>query len=834
MGLWGEFKGRGGEMIGGMAKFFWGVAVTVLAAGRVQADQLLHVDASAAPDPITRGYLHMGTARASDGHTLEVNNRYLELDGKPWLPVMGEFHYTRVPEQEWNEQLLKMKASGVDVVSTYVFWNYHEPRSGEFNWSGDRDLRHFVQLCAQDGLKVMVRIGPWSHGEVRFGGIPDWVVRSMPTRRNDPVYLHYVDRFYQQIADQLRGLWWKNDGPIIGVQIENEYNLDGPAEGAQHIATLKQMARTAGMDVPLYTVTGWDGTVFPLQEVIPVFGGYPDEPWSTSTKALPPDETYAFRFDTRVSGADLGAQTHTVSKGDADESMPHTPFLGAEFGGGVPAMYRRRSIIAPDDIAAMLPVELGSGVNLYGYYMYQGGRNLVEGTSLEESTLTGGYNDTPLVSYDFQAPLGQYGQERPVLGAIRPFHYFLQAFGDRLAPMSVHAPKIAPRSSADLQTARFSVRSQGESGFVFFNNHVRQYPMAAQKQVRFAIQLPHAELSFPHQPIDIPSDAFFIWPFHFNLDGIDLRYATAQPVTRLQHGSEVTYVFMASDGVMPEFAFDATARVIQNEGSLQRADGMAIVSGLHASLAPAITLQAANGVTVHVLIVSRGQAAQLWLGDVGGVRSLVMSPDALYIEGDAVHLSSIDNPGFRVAFYPALSADLKTSLPLQRMADDGAFAVYQAKAAPQELTVETAALRDARAVPPVRMGGAAHAAMQPMPETFSDAAAWTLTLPKDLFHGLRDVYLDIDYLGDIGRLFADTHLLDDNYGDGRVWSVGLRRFTASLDKPLTLSVLPLRADAPIYRQNPIAKTPAQSAQLLSARLRAVYGLDIEPAPSATP
>lgn len=826
--------GQGNSMLGKSAKWVGGAVLLALWLGGAHADEVLRVDATAAAAPVSRDYLHMGTSLARDGSTLEVNSRYLERDGKPWLPVMGEFHYVRVPEREWNTELLKMKASGVDIVSTYVFWNYHEPQPGQFDWSGDRDLRHFVQLCAQDGLDVMVRIGPWSHGEVRFGGMPDWVVHAMPTRRDDPVYLHYVNRFYTQIAVQLKGLWWKDNGPVIGVQIENEYNLDGPGQGAAHIATLKKMARAAGMDVPLYTVTGWDGALFPLHEVVPVFGGYPDEPWSTSTQALPPNETYAFRFDSRVSGADLGAQTHGQSKGDADASTPHTPFLGAEFGGGVPAMYRRRSIIAPDDIASMLPVELGSGVNLYGYYMYQGGRNLIGATTLEENTLIGGYNDTPLVSYDFQAPLGQYGQERPVLGAIRPFHYFLQAFGSRLAPMAVHAPMKLPHSPADLQTARFSVRSQGDSGFVFVNNHVRQYHMAAQKQVRFAIRLPAGELTFPRQPIDIPSNAYFIWPFHFNLDGIDLRYATAQPVTRLQHGRDVTYVFMASDGIAPEFAFEADTRLTAERGRVERAGGFVSVSGMQPSLSSAIDLQTDKGICVHVLVVSRAQAAQLWLQDVDGGRRLVLSPDALYFDHGVIHLSSVDQPNFQIAFYPVPARTPHASLPLQRQPDDGMFAVYRARATPRKLTATVSVLRTARAVPPVRIGGAAHAAMQPTPETFADAASWTINLPSNALDGLRDAYLDIDYQGDIGRLFAGTTLLDDNYGDGRVWPLGLRRFSAELGQPWTLSVLPLRADAPIYRQNPIPAAAPQVARLLGVRLRPVYGLDIEPAAGDTP
>ena len=268
---------------------------------------------------------------------------------------------------------------------------------------------------------------------------------------------------------------WKDGGPIIGMQLENEYNLTGPGQGREHIAALKRIALAAGLDVPLYTVTGWDNTVFPHHEVTPVFGGYADEPWGLSTEKLPPSEVYAFRFDSRVRG-NLGAETVNTSPGDADADIAHTPFLGAEFGGGVPTMYRRRPIMQPDDIAAMLPVELGSGVNLYGYYMFHGGQNSPDHGSLEENTSIGAYNDLPMIDYDFQAPLGAYGQQHAVMNKLRPFHYFLQSFGADLAPMTVHRPDVAARRAAAISRRRaFRCAASATAASCSSSNHVRQY-----------------------------------------------------------------------------------------------------------------------------------------------------------------------------------------------------------------------------------------------------------------------------------------------------------------------------------------------------------------------
>jgi hypothetical protein len=106
----------------------------------------------ARPKPPVAENFNMGQSRRPDGVTLTLDGSSLLLDGKRWTPVMGEFHFTRYPENEWREELLKMKAGGVDIVSTYVFWIHHEEIEGQFDWSGSRNLRHFIQICQETGL----------------------------------------------------------------------------------------------------------------------------------------------------------------------------------------------------------------------------------------------------------------------------------------------------------------------------------------------------------------------------------------------------------------------------------------------------------------------------------------------------------------------------------------------------------------------------------------------------------------------------------------------------------------------------------------------------------
>ncbi|WP_245932958.1 beta-galactosidase [Caballeronia novacaledonica] len=742
----------------------------------------LRVDASRpAPAPL-ENTVRMGANVSPDGRTIGINSRYLTRDGAPWLPVMGELHYARVPDVHWDDTLAKVESAGVDIVASYVMWRYHEPRAGTFDWSGRFDLRRFVQGCARRGLLVFMRIGPWVHAEVRYGGLPDWIVNQVPTRADDPLYLDYVRRFFDAIARQLDGLLWKEGGPVIGVQLENEYNLTGAQQGPAHIATLGRLAVDAGLDVPLYTVTGWDNAVFPHRDVTPVFGGYPDLPWGTSTSMSPPNEVYGFRFTNRV-GGDLGAQTHNVEPGDADAVAHETPFLGAEFGGGVPTMYRRRPVLDPADIAAMLPVQLGSGVNLYGYYMLHGGRNPPGDLNGQESTATGGYNDLPIIHYDFQAPFGANGEAHPVLGAVRPIHLFLKEWGDALAPCAVHAPEVLSCGADDLHTPRFSVRAQGDSGFLFFNRHLRQHSMSACEDVRFSVKLATDTITLPEKPVDIAAGAFFVWPLGLTLGGARLRYATAQPVTRLDGD---VYVFVETDGVAAEFAFDAT-----------RDEAVCIVRPTPGQMT---NIACADGTNIGVLLLAREDAARASVLSIVGKRHLILS-NALVFERDrTLVMRSMGVASFEFAVYPPFDRAPETAHALVTLPRDDAFQRFLVEVPEVHVNVGVTQVRVARAVPSVRIGGAAHAAIEPTPETFGQAGAWRIDLPEQalMAHGLCNAHLTIDYSGDIGRLFSGTNLIDDHFCNGLPWRIGVRNVAIDPRAPLTLTVLPLRTDAPIY------------------------------------
>ncbi len=754
-------------------------------------------------------YLQLGSSaleKSPAGHRLSVNSRYLTLDGKPWLPVMGEFHYSRYPQQYWEEEILKMKAGGIQIVSTYVFWIHQEEEEGRFDWSGRRDLRRFVELCAKHGLYVYPRIGPWAHGEVRNGGLPDWLIKKGAIRVNDPTYLGYVRLYFGEVAQQLRGLLWKDGGPVIGIQVENEYADRGTRGGAAHIATLKRMAIEAGIEVPLYTVTGWDNAVYPPREVIPVFGGYPDEFWPGGVGDLPSDPEGVYQFHVAPAPSNVGILQGTSASSD-EVNLRHYPRFTAELGGGMQVAYHRRPVISGDDVAPIAITQLGSGVNLLGYYMFQGGTNpRGKLSTLQESQATNYSSDLPVKSYDFQAPLREFGQMNESFRQLKLVHQFVHDFGSDLAPMSAFQSNVVPSGAEDGTTPRVVARAHGNFAYLFFNNYLRNHPLPEHSGVQVELKLPGETITAPRKPFTLPSQSAFFWPIGMDLDGVLLKYATAQPVARIKDEKAIYYFFTAYPGIDSEFVFRSQEilKLDSPKGHVSKQSERVYVDGLAPSTQVAIHIQSATGQLVRVILLSQTQARNSWKILLGGREHLIITPADLFADGDRIYLRSRNTHDFSLSIIPKTSERLTSSLPMKRTGTDGAFAHYTVSVKSKAVIAILEKTRDAQPSSPVRTGkpfdwrGGSAVATVPDDADFAKAAVWQLKFPKGALDGLSDAFLDIDYVGDVGRLYQGTELLTDNFFNGTRWEIGLKRFAPALSRGLRLEILPIRKDSPIY------------------------------------
>ena len=450
------------------------------------------------------------------------NQQHLLRDDQPWLPTMGEFHYARYPQNEWRKEIDKMKACGVDIVATYVFWIHHEAEEGVFDFSGRRDLKAFLQVCHEAGVTVWLRIGPWCHGECRHGGFPEWLMKKeFPIRCDSEEYLALVRRLWKQVFAQAEAALYKNGGPIIGIQIENEFGHCGGSGGGAHINHLLAIAKEIGFDAPYYTATGWGGAF--IGDMLPVMACYCDAPWDSRLAPLPPSPNYIFsheRNDTDV-GSDFEFGAHVTF----DETA--YPYLLAEMGGGIGSTFHRRPTAIPADTGAMALTKLGSGANLLGYYMYHGGVN--PGPEMNETQESGSFCETPPLSYAPRSPVGEYGQITDLARELKLLSMFTHDYGSLLATLPAEIPEANAKQPTDQTSPRYALRMKEGSGFLFVNNHQRCYP-----QPDTAFDVPE----FGH--VEAPSGYYAILPINRPIGKAVLKKAKASPLCIL---NGKTYVF---------------------------------------------------------------------------------------------------------------------------------------------------------------------------------------------------------------------------------------------------------------------------------------------------
>ncbi|NJC23972.1 hypothetical protein BJ994_003048 [Arthrobacter pigmenti] len=702
---------------------------------------------------------------------LNLTNRYILRNGEPWIPVTGEMHYSRQPRERWADALRLMKAGGIDVVATYVFWIHHQPTEADPNFDGNLDLAAFVQLCKEAGLEVILRLGPWCHGEVRNGGHPDWIVSADYTERtNDPRYLEAVGKWFARIGTEVAGLCGEA-GPIIGIQVENEL-YDQP----DHILALKEIARESGLFAPLWTATAWGSADIPVGEVFPLYGGYSDgfwvdtdEGWHESFRA---HFSFSHQWDDPGIGKDLAGEAWTGAVG---VKHPDFPAATCELGGGMATAYHRRPAPSARDIAAVALCKLGSGSAWQGYYMYVGGTNPRGG--LQESHATGYPNDLPERNYDFGAPIGAHLQTRESFHRLRNQHSFLAAFGDRLASMNATIP-----DNDDDGALRWALRSDGRGGFVFINNHRPYEPLPERTGVRFEIGLEHGTVRFPHRPVDIPSGEFMAWPVALEVGGVVVRWATLNVLTILEPEEErPVLVLTANEGVDAHLAVPAGYSV---EGHAPiEVDGELVLEGVSGL----ISLTNDDGAGLRVLILTARQALQAWTPRVGGRRRLVLS------EADVVERDG------SLAVLAAESGEIAVFPPLGEAGPNG-FSQHSFTSPTKavEVTVEQSAPASAPEERPVVVPGRASAPDQAAFE--AHAARFTITVTGKALAGERSL-LRLELVGDVASSSFDGRE-EDVYWNGSEWDIDITPAADTEQRVVEVAVYPLVASAPVWLPEP--------------------------------
>lgn len=781
------------------------------AAPGVTGSNALTLDARGRVHPPVLSPLRLGGTRTAPygEETLRFTNRFLErtlrdplsgrLVARPTLPVSGEFHFARCRPEDWEDGLRKMKACGITLVSTYLFWILHEPDEGQFNWQGRRDLHRFLELCRKLDLEVILRVGPYAHGEFRNGGLPDWLyAKPLSVRSNDPGYLLCVRRFFTEIAAQVHDLRWQKGGPIVAIQLENEFmaasspwEIDRPGDepiewmtrgtgGADHMAALKQMAVELGLTAPIYTATGW-GCALPPFEFLPLYGGYGFEPWSIDPKTHTQKPSWTFLYrDARSRLLPTGKETGGPDAGQI-------PFGHCELGSGMQCFYLDRFVVPADSVQATALTALGCGSSLLGYYVFHGGNNPAgERVSFAEY-------DVPRIGYGFQAPIREYGQLTDAYRALRVVHLFLGSWGSELAAMQTVLPtgaeSLAPEETASL---RFALRTGPDAGFVFVTNYQDHVPQPERRNLRFRVQLDAGETLFPSADgLTLASGESAMFPVNLRLGNATLAWSTAQLITQIEHDHARHVFLFAPRGVEPELA------LVRTDNSHCTAEGAAVERTVQHWIvrgpASGFRVQCiTTNETLWLHVLPRQQALQLSRHPLAGADRLVFTDaDAAEQDGSLLLWSEKNNVTARV--FPPLPGRVAAADPI---------------------------------LPPT---SELHASAQSVPASVAIDRIGDDTLrilvPAHALDLVDNLLLRVDYVGDVARLFHRGTLVADHFCNGVPWEIGLRQHCDG-ETEMILKISPRMADSRVILDetvpHPERFTGGQIASIASATVAPVY------------
>lgn len=344
-------------------------------------------------------------AAAQKPGTFEAGKGTFVLNGEPFVVKAAEIHYPRIPREYWDHRIKMCKALGMNTVCIYIFWNIHEQREGEFDFTGNNDIAAFCKLAQKNGMYVIVRPGPYVCAEWEMGGLPWWLLKKkdIRLREQDPYFMERVKIFEEKVGEQLAGLTIQKGGPIIMVQVENEYGSYG--EDKPYVSAIRDCLRGIyGKELALFQCD-----------------------WSSNfTKNGLDDLVWTMNFGT---GSHIDNQFRHLK-----QLRPDSPLMCSEFWSGWFDKWGARHETRPaKDMVAGLDEMLSKGIS-FSLYMTHGGTSFGHWAGANSPGF-----QPDVTSYDYDAPINEYGHATPKYHELRNM---MQKYSDKKLP-SVPKP-IAP------------------------------------------------------------------------------------------------------------------------------------------------------------------------------------------------------------------------------------------------------------------------------------------------------------------------------------------------------------------------------------------------------
>lgn len=351
--------------------------------------------------------LPSGMAPMADSkNTFTTGDKTFLLNGKPFVVKAAEIHYPRIPRQYWEHRIKMCKALGMNTICIYIFWNIHEQREGVFDFKGQNDVAEFCRLAKKNGMYVIVRPGPYVCAEWEMGGLPWWLLKKkdIRLREQDPYFMSCVDRFEKHVAEQLAPLTIQRGGPIIMVQVENEYGSYG--ENKAYISQIRDTLRKYWDIKSDNTTPSQQTTLFQCD-------------WNSNFEKNGLDDlTWTMNFGT---GAKIDDQFRRLR-----ELRPNAPLMCSEFWSGWFDKWGARHETRPaKDMVAGIDEMLSKGIS-FSLYMTHGGTSFGHWAGANSPGFA-----PDVTSYDYDAPINEYGEPTEKYWLLRKT---LQKYSDKKLP----------------------------------------------------------------------------------------------------------------------------------------------------------------------------------------------------------------------------------------------------------------------------------------------------------------------------------------------------------------------------------------------------------------
>ena len=716
---------------------------------------------------------------------IKVEKDYLVIDGKPRFIYGGDFSYGRTKRCCWRERIAKMKACGMNTVTFYTPWIFHEPLEGLWDFEGDHDLAHFIDLIAEAGMFAIFRMGPFVHGEYRNGGLPQWLVDKLGSRvrTNDPEYLELTGRWYEKQLEIVLPRLVTRGGPIILVQLENELGSAGckgddiargavgAEENVKHVLHYYKLIRSHGVDIPVVDINKIPDKGSLMDGLVDSGGGYPvncfgsdGELWPFSTAWWDKHERPKVTVET---GSCMFARFYDVPAYRNTNS-----FQGP--------------IIKPEIVEAFVQQNIAEGCNGVNVFVFNDGQHY------------GPYNEsmTAEANMNYQAPVTAVGTLRESYKALKRIGWFVRAFEQDLlrsqpnpgwakaASYGIPHPgvelggdlfegyekeKESSSHLAHVKKVEVLGRSTtglnlSESNFLFMRNvknhgtHWLRDVRVLTNSAKLACEV-HQE--YPKRvQMELPPDTTKIMPFFVRVaPKTFLEYSTATLLDRRPFGDSVQVIAFATldETIETRFAVPAHGEVKCSEGMLAIWESPTTVTVIGTPCSEIRVATIPSPVPVRYVLMDQKMAGEVW--DIESPSGALVAASSLNILSSSCdgNTSMVNYESAESDFYlylltpecPELAGDF-VNFSGEYDADNGIYRGFG------KLKTTSPVIDFVR-----RKNGS---------QLILEAE-----VNPEMLNGCEELVLHCEFDGSYGKAFLDDKLISDHsFGKFLFWEIGLR------------------------------------------------------------